>query len=238
MLQKFRSFTDNDYPTSDGRPMAETDLHRNLMFELIDALMQLYAEEPNVYVSGNVLIFYEEGNKRRHISPDVFVVKGVSNGMRPNYLLWEEGKGPDVVIEVTSKTTRAEDVKKKYALYQDRLGVREYFLFDPTEDYLQPSLQGFRRVSGEFRPIRAVSSRLPSKVLGLHLERSGEYLRLWNPATGQWEPTRNERLWAEEKRTEAERIRAEEAIARAEQVQAELKRVERELERLRQRSPE
>src|SRR6266851_5295675 len=93
------------YPTSDGKPMAETDLHRNLMVAMIQVLQAWYANDPLAYVSGNLLLFYERGNRRRHISPDVFVVDGVAKRRRPNYLLWEEGKGPDVVIELTSSST-------------------------------------------------------------------------------------------------------------------------------------
>jgi Uma2 family endonuclease len=187
--------------------MAETDWHRKLMAIVIDILSHWYADDPDVYVSGNLLIFYEPGDKRRHVSPDCFVVKGVPKGDRPNYLVWEEGKGPDVVIELTSKTTKAEDLRKKPDLYRDRLGVREYFLFDPTEDYLNPSLQGFRRVKDEFRPIKPIAGRLPSKVLGLHLERERQMLRLWNPATGQWLPTAEEREAAAQR--ESERLRQE-----------------------------
>src|ERR1700740_3011616 len=88
------------YPTSDGRPMAETDWHRDLMILLIQMLKAYYAEEPLVYVSGNLLIFYVRGNKRRHLAPDVFVVKGVPGHHRPNYLIWEEGKSLDLVIEL------------------------------------------------------------------------------------------------------------------------------------------
>ena len=77
----------NDYPTSDGKPMAETDTHRRLMTVLIEILMAFYQANPRVYVSGNLLIFYERGNKRRHISPDVFVVKGIPKGNRLNYIL-------------------------------------------------------------------------------------------------------------------------------------------------------
>src|SRR5262245_53549214 len=114
----------NGYPTSDGKPMAETDWHRDLMVAEIDVLQRYYAGLPNVYVSGNLLIFYEPGNKRRHISPDVFVVKGVPSFQRPNYLVWEEGKGPDFVLELTSSSTRNEDLKKKFLLYQDTLKVK------------------------------------------------------------------------------------------------------------------
>lgn len=79
-----------DYPTSDGKPMAQTDWHRDLMMVLIQTLSDYYAAEPLVYVSGNLLVFYEPGNRRRHLSPDVFVVKGVGKHQRPNYLIWEE----------------------------------------------------------------------------------------------------------------------------------------------------
>ncbi len=79
----------SDYPTSDGRPMAETDLHRTLMLDLIETLKLRYVDDADTYVSGNLLIFYEQGNKRRHVSPDVFVVKGVPKRQRLNYLVWE-----------------------------------------------------------------------------------------------------------------------------------------------------
>ena len=182
----------NGYPTTDGKPMAETEQHRDDMIALIDALKYFYRDEPLVHVSGNLLMFYEPGNKRRHISPDVFVVKGVDKRVRENYLVWEE-KAPDVVIELTSSTTRREDTDKKFKLYRDRLKVKEYFLFDPKGDYLDPSLQGYRLRGGQYRPIRPLRGRMPSRVLGLHLERSGEWLRLYDPETGVWVPTSQER---------------------------------------------
>jgi Uma2 family endonuclease len=219
----------NDYPTSDGRPMAETDLHRKLMSDLIETLELWYARDPNVYVSGNLLLFYEQGDKRRHVSPDVFVVHGVQKGLRPNYLLWEEKKTPDVVIELTSKTTRREDSNKKWKLYEGRLAVKEYFLFDPTQDYLTPPFQGYRRVRGKFRTVEAVAGRLPSELLGLHLERVGDRLRLWDPAIGKLLPTPGERA-------EVEAARAEVEAARAEQAEAEVQRLRQELELLRRRN--
>jgi Uma2 family endonuclease len=77
-------------------------------------------------------------------------VHGVQKALRPNYLVWEERKTPDVVIELTSKMTRKEDSEKKWRLYEGKLAVKEYFLFDPTEDYLDPPFQGYRRVRGSF----------------------------------------------------------------------------------------
>ena len=117
--------------------------------------------------------------------------------------MWEEGHAPDLVVEFTSETTREEDQATKRAIYQDVLRVAEYFLFDPFEEYLHPRLQGFRLAKEGYRPIRPVKGRLPSKVLGLHLEASGDILRLYDPAGGRWLPT------PPEQREEIERLRRE-----------------------------
>ena len=228
---EFDPFVLNAYPTSDGRPMAETDWHRDLMLQLIVTLQHFFRDRPNTYVSGNLLVFYRPDDKRRHVSPDVFVVHGVPNGQRPNYLIWEEGKAPEMVIELTSKTTRREDLHAKMALYRDELKVKEYFLFDPLEDYLKPSMQGYRLASGEYRPIRLKDGRLPSRILGLHLERSGTDLRLWNPATGLWLPTDSERAADAIERAESERERAASARTRAENAEAEVERLRKMLAR-------
>jgi Uma2 family endonuclease len=215
------TFPKNDYPTSDGKPMAETDIHRDLMLALIETLKWWFTDEPDVYVSGNLLVFYEKGDKRIHVSPDVFVVRGVRKGQRPNYLLWEE-QPLDVVIELTSKTTMIEDIEEKYNLYVGKLGVKEYFLFDPEQEYLKPSFQGYRRAKDGFRPIKPVADRLPSKALGLHLERDGKHLRLWNPSDGSRLPTPGER--------------ADSEAARANQAEEEVERLRREIEQLRRKT--
>jgi Uma2 family endonuclease len=185
--------------------MAETDHHRKLMNDLIQTLEAYYADDPMVYVSGNLLLFYEPGNRRRHISPDVFVVKDVPKHQRLNYLIWEEGKGPDVTIELTSSSTRHEDRETKFRRYRDVLRVKEYFLFDPFGDYLKPPLQGYRLRAGAYQPIRPLQGRLPSKMLGLHMERRGSDLRLYDPSAKQWLPTPQERIaQAEQRATQAE----------------------------------
>ncbi len=224
---------DLDYPTSDGKPMAETDWHRDLMVALIQTLSSYYAAESEVYVSGNLLVFYEPGNRRRHLSPDVFVVKGVPKHQRPNYLIWEEGKGPEVVIELTSQSTRDEDVEVKYELYQDVLRVPEYFLFDPLGEYLRPQLQGYRLRRGQYESITPVKGRLPSKVLGLHLEGHDRELRLFDPTTKQWLPAPDEARQAAEERADQEaEARRQEAEGRL-QAEAEVERLQRELNELR-----
>lgn len=232
-----------DYPTSDGRPMGETDLHRQDMADVIATLQAHFTADPMVYVSGNLLLYYERGNKRKHISPDVFVVLGVKKSPpRDYYLLWEEGKGPDVVIEITSKTTRREDQTKKLILYRDVLQVPEYFQFDPREDYLRPSMQGFHLSAGEYVPIAPVENRLPSHQLGLYLERDGEELRLFDPKTNRRLLTALEttaaaqRLAAADRQIAAEALRKEaEARQLAARVQAENDRQRLEIEDLKRR---
>ena len=138
-----------------------------------------------------------------------------------------------MVIELTSKTTMMEDIEEKYNLYVDKLGVKEYFLFDPKEEYLKPSFQGYRKVKDRFRPIKPIEGSLPSKELGLHLERVGVELRLWNPADGTRLPTPGERANIQAERAEQEAERAEQEAERARQAEEEIERLRREIERLR-----
>ena len=202
--------------------MAETDRHRLLMIDLLQSLEDWFAADPNVYVSGNLLLFYEEGNKRRHLSPDVFVVFGVPKRKRDNFLLWEEANGPGIVVELTSSSTRREDTHKKLSLYRDVLRVPEYFLFDPYGDYLDPSFQGYRLTSGEYRPMRLQDGRLRSRQLDLWLEPDGQNLRLIDPSTGRRLPTRLEaRQAAEQAQSAAEQAR-QGAEAEVERLKAEL----------------
>lgn len=217
----------NPYPTSDGRAF-DSDVHRQLMTELIRTLKDRFADDPRVYVSGWLMVFPFRGNKRRYVDPDVFVVKGVEDRLRDNYLLWEEGRGPNVVIELTSSRTRWRDTHRKFRIYRDVLRVPEYFLFDPFGDYLKPRFQGYRLVAGEYRPMRLSDGRLRSRRLGLWLESDGNQLRLVNPATGERLPTRAE-AWA---RAEAGRDEAE--VARLE-AELENERLRRELDALKRK---
>ena len=134
---------DIKYPESDGKPLAETEVHVLLMLDTIAILREFFRAVARVYVAGNMLLYYKKGNPHRSVAPDVFVVFGVGKQQRRTYKLWEEGAAPAFVLEFTSESTSAEDVAEKYELYE-QLGVQEYFLFDPLEEYLEPSFQAFR----------------------------------------------------------------------------------------------
>ena len=178
-----------DYPSSDGKPLAENDAQLHAIHYAFGALLLHYRDRPDVYVSGDLLIYYEEGNPRVSVAPDTFVVFGVEDHKRMNYKVWEEGKGPDFVLEVASPNTWREDVKRKPGIYAG-LGVSEYFLFDPTGEHLSPRLQGYRLVEGRYERLPAVESidrtlTLTSEVLGLELRAKGEEMRFHDSATDE-----------------------------------------------------
>ena len=227
--QSHRRPKEVEYPTSDGKPIAETEDHRELMIDTIRALQMHPPTASRFYVSGNLLMYYKRGDKRKHVSPDVFAVEGLPTHRRLYYLVWVEGKAPDVVFELTSKSTKREDQKKKFELYRDVLKVTEYFLFDPHGDYLKPRLKGFRLVRGDYEPIQPrADGSLFSEVLGLILEVHGNVLRLRDPVSGELLPTPEEARH----RAEAAQHKAEAALSRAE---AEKESLRRELEELRRK---
>ncbi len=233
------------YPESDGRPMAESDLHRNLMFRIIHLLQRFFAGK-RVYVSGNLLVYYQHGNPRKSIAPDCFVVWDVEPRLRLIYKLWEEKKAPQVVFEISSKSTQREDFNKKMRVYA-QLGVQEYYIYDPTSEYLDPPLAAYELVDGSFalmQPVKedvrlgdwifAPGSGDPpefiSTLLGLRLSLDeSNTLQFYDLAT-------NVRLLSDEEarqRAEAERRQAEEERRQAEgaRQQAEAERKQAEAER-------
>jgi Uma2 family endonuclease len=207
---------DIDYPSSDGKPMAETDLHRDWMVTIIQRLANFFAGQ-RVYVSGNLLIYYEEGNPRQCIAPDTFVVKDCKPGRRTTFLIWKEKRTPNFVLETTSKKTRREDAGKKKQVYA-ALAVPEYFLYDPTGDWLKPQrLQGYRLHAGEYQAIApAADGSIHSAELNLSfvLDEQGELL-IFNPETGQRLLSSDEARIQETQRAEQEKRRADAAEQRA-----------------------
>jgi Uma2 family endonuclease len=217
-----------EYPESDGKPVGETDVHRREILHTIETLERHFRDAPDIYVSGNLMFYYEEGNPSAVVSPDVFVVKGVRKGLRRTYKLWDEGVAPCVVIEMTSRSTRLEDKGNKRALYA-QLGVREYFLFDPLGEYLKPPLQGFTLVDGEYAALPVESDGgIISRELGLKLYRDETVLRLFDLTSGR-EVVRTEDLSDVLQQTlarvhqaeEQARLTAEQARLAAEQAQRE-----------------
>lgn len=220
------------YPESDGEPMAETDTHIKLLTYLREALLDYFRDDSNIYVAGNLFVYYREGDPTKVVAPDVFVVKGAPRGDRRIYQVWKEGKAPDVVFELTSRSTRKEDWGTKKELYRE-LGVTEYFIFDPLEEYQEPKLAGFRLGLWGYQQIE--EEPLTSQVLGLELRVEGEMLRLVDPTTGEKLLTPLEaqeaRRMESMARYRAEALAASEAEARR-QAEAEVERLRAELAHL------
>ena len=210
-----------DYPSSDGEPLAESYFQLIPLFYAFDALRRRYADREDVFVAADLLIYYRRGT-RELVAPDVFVVLGAENRPRHSYLLWQEPKGPDFVLEITSASTRDRDQGPKRETYR-RLGVREYWQFDPTGDYLEPPLQGLELVGGRYQRLPAEkladgTLRLESKVLGLEVRQEAEELRFYDPVTRSYllssEEEQHLRQRAEQRWQRAEDDRQSEAAAR------------------------
>jgi Uma2 family endonuclease len=214
------------YPESDGEPMAETEDHLEELVYVWQALKDRFAADADVFVGADMFLYYRKGDPRAVVAPDGFVVKGVPKLLpggrrRRKYLLWQEGHVPCFVLETTSESTRAKDEEKK-EIYA-RLGVEEYFQFDPLEEYLDPNLQGHRLVGGRYRAIRSnADGSLVSRTTGVVFQAEGARLRLTDARTGA-------PLLRKEEESQARR-HAEEALHQAEE---KIRALEEELARLR-----
>ncbi len=174
------------YPESDGLPMGETELHRDEIIYLIEAFQQRFRGEPNVYVGGNLFIYYRRGDPQAVICPDVMVVRGVPKlPSRRIYKLWEEGEAPCLAIEVRSDSTQGKDFTAKKALYES-LGIEEYFLYDPLA-LRSPRIRGFRLADdGRYQPAAPeADGSLASHTTGVTLRLEGQLVRMVETVTGE-----------------------------------------------------
>ena len=219
------------YPESDGRPMGETGFHVRAILHLYNALIQFFRDHDDLYVAADMFLYYEQGNPRANKAPDVMVIKGVSKHERRTFKIWEELARPCVVFEITSEDSMVEDMVRKSKLYA-ALGIQEYFLFDPLQEYLKNSLLGFRLEEGEYVPLLPDNNgRLFSAELGIFLNPEGAILRVIDPDTGKPVPSLDEAVSQAEQeaqRAEQEAQRAEQEAQRAEQ---EAQRAEQEHQR-------
>jgi Uma2 family endonuclease len=220
-----------DYPEEDGLPMAESDQTREYLVYATKVLNLFFQERPDVYTSGNLFIYYEEGNPKAVVAPDTFVIFGAENRQRKTYKVWEENnRVPNFVLELTSKTTRSQDQGAKKGIYA-YLGVQEYYQYDPTGDYLDPQLQGLRLVGGNYSPVETSTLPngtlvLPSQVLGLELHLTQKEMRFYNPEMQQYLLSHEEEASARqtaETRAQTAETRAQTAEERAERLAAKLR---------------
>ena len=230
------------YPESDGKPMAETERHFRELLKNFNRIENHFAHLPDVYVLGDMMMYYEEGNPRKSISPDIFVAFGIRKKERRIYKMWEEGKPPDFVLEFASKGTYRTDLTRKVELYA-AIGIPEYFVYDVDRRYLPTPLIGFHLIGDAYVEISVLASGgLPSVVLGLEFHVLDESLGIYDPEAEAWLKTSAERAEDAEERAEDAEERVEAAEERATQeadarhkAEVEVARLQEELERLKAR---
>lgn len=196
------------YPSSDGEPLAESDLQFTPLTETVHVLRQRYRERSDVYVAGNLLLYYRMNDNEVRVAPDVLVVFGVEDYPRDSYVVWrEDGKTPDFVMEIASPSTYSRDMTEKRDVYAG-LGVTEYWRFDPTGKLFTPALEGDRLVDSKYHAIQVGEDdagilRGRSEVLELDVcVRPELELKLYDPSTSEWLRNLDE---AEEALAESER---------------------------------
>ena len=237
-----------DLLETDEQPL-ETPIHRATINLLIEQVEIHNAGRRDYYVGGNMFIYFssEQAKNRDYKGPDFFYVQGVDHDRpRQFWATWDEnGRYPDVIIELLSPSTADADLSTKKDLYERTFRTSEYFCYDP----LTYEQRGWRLEAGGYVPLLPDSDgRLVSDVLGLrlgtwegrYLELPARWLRFFD-ATGRVVPLRSELeregAEAEAKRAEAEAKRAEAEAKRADAAEAELSRVRQELDRLRSAPP-
>ncbi len=224
------------YPESDGEPMAETDLHIRWIIWMRQVLEGHFAQRPDVYISGNIMMYDIEGPDHTAVSPDILVSFGIGKTDRRTYKVWEEGKAPDFVMEFSSRRTYNTDLEEKVAHYAT-MAIPEYFLCDVDRRYLPTPLMGFRLDGDTYREISLdVDDGLRSEVLDLNFHILDDGLGIYSPSAGKWLQTPAD---AATERVEQAEVRAEQAetliqqeVEARQKAEAEVLRLQEELARL------
>lgn len=171
-----------DFVESDGEPMGETELHVDQIMYLrgaLDLLLRLRRRDTSAHVGANLIFYWDPEDARKRLSPDVFVVRGLTDARRRRrtWKLWDEGRAPELIIEVASRSTYAQDLGEKREVYRDVFRTSEYVVFDP-EGFMDPGplvawrlgQRGYRRAGS--------STRVESRVLGATLQVVQGFLRV------------------------------------------------------------
>ncbi len=223
--------TQDELPSDDGEPM-ETARHRQQMFLLLETFQHWLDQRPDGYAGGNMFLYFSLAQVRHQDfrGPDFFAVLDVPKRERKSWVVWEEGKGPDVIIELLSDTTATHDKTIKKDLYQNQLRVAEYFWFDPFDP---GDWAGFGLHQGVYVPMppdqrgRLLSQRLKLALVRWHGFYEGveaTWLR-WATLEGELLPTRSEQVEAAQQHAKAVAQRAETAEQRAAAAEAEVARL-------------
>lgn len=226
-LLELASPQDPDFPVvppsdlESHEPPLETYLHLRQLILLLTGLEWLWRDRTNYFAAGNLTVYYSPNQRKSEDfrGPDFFVVLGTERKPRKSWVVWEEdGRYPNLIIELLSDSTAQTDRGLKKQIYQDIFRTPDYFWFDPQT----LEFQGFHLVDGQYqaRPPDP-QNRLWSQQLGLWLGVHDRTLRFFTPE-GELVPTPQESAEAERQRAEAERQRAEAEQQRNQKLAAKL----------------
>ena len=195
-------------PSCEDEPVPQNTRQLVAVVDGFDCLQRHWRGRRDVFVGSDQFVYWDKdydsgGNPDNSpAAPDVYVAFGVANRHRNSYVVWEEGKPPDFVLEVVSPSSRREDEEEKPRKYA-RMGVPEYFRYDP-EGELEPALAGFALGAGGYAPLP--EETLAGSVVGVRSEKLGLCLCVkpsgpepldgslfwYDPAAGVFLPTRHE----------------------------------------------
>ncbi len=190
------------YPEEREDDMGETSIHIKLIADLLVILRSFFKDKEDIFLSGNMNLYYEEGEPRKWYAPDLLIAFGVPNVERSRYLLFREKVFPQVIFEISSEKTWQNDIDEKLRLYE-KYGAEEYYVLDPENAFLPKPLMAFRRDGERLVGLNVENERIFSPRLGLEIVREGNTFRLFNPNTNEYLRT------LEESESELERLKAE-----------------------------
>ena len=164
------------YPDSDGQPMADNTKQFEWIVVIKENLSLIYADDPNVFVAGDLLWYPVEGNNKIRQAPDALVAFGRPKGHRGSYRQWQEDNiPPQIVFEVLSPGNRRTEMIEKLLFYE-RYGVEEYYEYDPDRIELTACKRGTSGLE-----IVEFSDTLTSPRLGIQFVLKSETLEIYRP---------------------------------------------------------
>ncbi len=197
------------YPEQREDDIGETSIHISLIADFLKILKLFFKKHEDVFLSGNMNLYYEEKNPNKWYAPDLLVAFGVPNHERSSYQVWKEKVFPQVIFEIASERTWKTDVSEKLEIYSE-LGAEEYYILDPEFAYLPAPMLAFHRQGERLLTAPINNDRIFSPRLGLEIVRTENNFRLFNPQTNEFlrtlEESENE---LEKLKAEIERLKAE-----------------------------
>ncbi|MBW4650179.1 MAG: Uma2 family endonuclease [Kastovskya adunca ATA6-11-RM4] len=178
MISKFKSSHKSDiiYPDSNGQLVADNTKQFQWIVLIKENLELLFANNPEVFVAGDLLWYPIEGNNTIQTAPDVMVAFGRSKGDRGSYRQWQENNiNPQVVFEILSPSNTLKEIMQKFLFY-DRYGVEEYYLYDPDKNDFTGSL----RAESGLEVIEEIAG-WTSPRLGIRFELTDSELQIYRP---------------------------------------------------------